>query len=227
MNPSMKISPAVEKKIIRETEKVFGRGFHVGEDFRQRIYETAFHEAAHSVARMFTGHEASHVQFVTIIPDNETVGKERSSRHTGLSMLAAYPDYLRQCPVRCLLLCMLAGRAAEHRVASEETREDILDFDSEEWDLPGADLYRANELSLMLARPHMPQNRILKLAEKWTVEMMEIPQVWLATENLAAALLKTGTVDGDGIFELCENVLDLSMRLSVWRKRIHALPVIK
>jgi len=225
MKTSMKLSPAVEKRIIRETQKIFGKSKHYrSEYFRRRIYETAFHEAGHVVARMFTGHDVSHLISVSIIPDGETLGRESSCRNITENVIEGYPDELKQCAGRILLIGMLAGRAAQLRVAKDEDREGILDCDSEEWDSPGADLFRVSRISSIMARPHMPKNRILQLAEKWTTEMIAIPQVWAATERIAAALLERGTITPARVEKECAEIQHLSFRLPKWMKRLHTLP---
>lgn len=197
------------------------RPYFRSKEFRQDVYETAYHEAGHVVARMFTGYEAAHHLYATIIPDAVSLGRERSGPGLRLEAYADFPEQVKRSALRQSLLHILAGRAAQYRVALKNEREDILDWDSEECYSEGTDLFRADLIASILARKHMPKDRILALAEKWTVEMLAIPKVWVATKTIAEELLKTGTIEADRTFNLCEPISNLSFRLPLWKKRLH------
>ena len=187
---------------------------------RQRICETAFHEAGHVVARMFTGHNLSHVLSVSIIPDDTTYGRETMERNSDEILFPILPKQAREGLGYTILIWSLAGRAAAFRVAKVGEVEDILDWCSEEWWIEGADLYSADYFSRQMARKYMPRERILRLAEKWTVEMLEIPQVWETTNEVAAALLQQGELESSELFDLCSEIENMSFRLPVWKNRL-------
>lgn len=84
--------------------------------FRQALRLTAYHEAAHVAARMFTGLEANHLVSVSIIPDSECEGHAKSERNAAIGMLQSYPPPKIRTAGRCLLLTLLAGRGAEARL---------------------------------------------------------------------------------------------------------------
>jgi len=217
----MKISPHVEKLVFQKWEKDFGPAVYAKRKYiLRRTNEVAFHEAGHVVARMFTGHEASHVLTVSIIPNAHTLGRETSERNISEGNFGNFPEPMRQGLGRNLLIGLLAGRAAARRVAKADDREDILDWLSDEWGTEGADLFRADHISTLMVRKCMPQHRILYLAEKWAVEMFEIPQVWATTEKLADALLQAGELAPSRIEALCSEIFRMSFKLPVWRNRL-------
>lgn len=219
----MKISNAVEGRVVkawmRETRQDCLSKAMI-EIIRRRTHETAFHEAGHVVARLFTGHEAGHIQIVSIIPEAESLGYVRANRTISERCLDQYPEFLRQTSGRCLLIGMLAGRVAEDRVRTDAEREAIVDFNGDEWEMEGSDLFRCARISSIMAHKHMSQNRILRLAEKWTKEMFDIPQVWSACDRLAEALLNSGTVRPAKIEKLCGDVCDMAMSIPVWKRRL-------
>jgi hypothetical protein len=184
---------------------------------------TAYHEAGHVAARMFTGLDSGHIIHVSIIPEGEMDGHERSERNTAEFALDAYPPPLMRTVGRCLLLGMLAGRGAEARVAVPEDREDILDEGAlfEQGEEEGTDLFRALRIADIMAGPRMPARRILEQAAKWTDEMLALPDVWRCVETLAGMLLERGTIeDADEIMAVCDGILYASLKLPKWKRRL-------
>lgn len=191
---------------------------------RRIIRRTAYHEAAHVAARMFTGLESGHIIHVSIIPDANNNGHVRSERNFAESCLASYPPPRKRSAGRCLLLDMLAGRGAEARIAAPDDREDILDEDAlwMEGEHEGTDLYRAQRVAKIIAWPHMPAYRVLTLAAKWTEEMLTSPSVWATVERLAAMLLERGIIeDRDEIMAACNGIICAAWKLPKWRRRLH------
>jgi hypothetical protein len=187
----------------------------------------AYHEAGHVAARMFTGLEAGHLVLVSIIPDGDTDGRETSERNLTERALCAnapdthYPRALKRTHGFCLLLGLLGGRGAAARIAAPEDLEDILDPDSEDWDICGTDLSRAWTVAEIMARPGMPARRVLALAAKWTEEMLALPDVWRTVERLAAMLLQRGTIeDRNEIMAACDGILYAGMKLPKWKRRL-------
>jgi len=218
----MNASPAVEKKIVRAMEKKFGKGpWFNNETVRQQTREAAFHTAGQVASRMFLRLDVGHIISASIIPDNETLGRVMYHRNFFDEILKTYPENVKQHQGRILLINELAGRAASYRVATDFTREDILDSDSEEWSIDDPAIITARRISSIMARPGMPQNRILRLAEKWTIEMLAIPQVWAATERVAGALLEKGNLTTANVDNLCGEIAGLSHRIPRWRERLH------
>jgi hypothetical protein len=121
----------------------------------------------------------------------------------------------------CLLLIDLAGRGAHERIASQEQREDLLDFYTLMEDEEEVDLIEARALAGAFARPWMPASRILWLAWNWTIGMLELPEVWGSVERLAEMLLQSGTLYLYDIRQTCRDIDGLSHRLPKWRRRLH------
>ena len=121
------------------------------------------------------------------------------------------------------MLAMLAGRGAEARIADPEDREDILDENAiwEEGETEGTDIFRALRIADIMAGPRMPARRVLTLAEKWTGEMLALPEVWRCVEKLAHILLERGIIkDREEIDAVCSGVFCLSFKLPIWKRRL-------
>jgi hypothetical protein len=183
---------------------------------------TAYHEAGHVVARMFTGLEASHILKVTIKPEGDKLGYERSERCLAETTLHVWPRPYRTQVGRALLLCTLAGRGAEFR-AGDAYGEEILDGDAiwmAEDDI-SHDLTRATRISQSMASPHVGAWRHLKLAEKWVLEMLDISEVWQTAETLAEMLLKRETLDDpEEILSTCEPIMSQALTIPKWKRRL-------
>jgi hypothetical protein len=191
---------------------------------RRTTRATAYHEAGHVAAGMFTGMRGSEVFFVSIIPEGHASGRARWSGIAEIEVLAGRgQDGLPQRLVgRCLLLHWLAGRGAVARIAAPDEREEILTEDAlalqEEED---EDLVQAQKIARAIARPRMPAWRVLPLVAKWTEEMLALPGVWNAVEQLATKLLEGGTIESlYEIMETCCEIRGLSFRLPKWKQRL-------
>jgi len=200
--------------------------------FCRELRFVAYHEAAHVVARMFTGLEASHFLSVTIIPDSASDGIVKSDRNEAIWMFQSYPPPRKRTTGYCLLLMLLAGRAANARLDPWELSDpktwsrswgtQILDRRDEEWDTEGADLFHALRVARIMREPRNDQiGRILYQAERWTIEMLAIPEVWSTVERLANMLLERGTItDRDEICDACDDIACLGLTLPKWQRRL-------
>ena len=218
----MKISPHVDKLVFQKWEKVLDPEVYANrEDILRYIYQIAFHEAGHAVAKMFTGHEAAHILSVSIIPNAHNHGRLSSERNFSEANFGRDPEQRREEGTgRNLLFIFLAGRVAAFRAVKGIHRELILDWLGDEWYVDGSDLFRVNRISTLMIRKYMPQHRILQLAEKWTFEMFEIPQVWKTTNKVANALLQKGKLGYSQIDELCCEISNMAFSLPVWKNRL-------
>ena len=89
-------------------------------------------------------------------------------------------------------------------------------------DTGGMDRLRIQRIAETVGRPRMPARRILALAQKWTDEMLAMPEVWCTVERLVAALLERGEIDDhEEIVKTCREILGLSFRLPKWKRRLH------
>jgi hypothetical protein len=205
--------------IIRLVGQAPGLGF-----LRDLIKGIAYHEAGHVVGRMFTGHDARHVVLVSIIPDGQTLGRERSVRPISEFALDSYPAPIKRGTGRCLLLGLLAGEAAQGRVdgCSPGWLEEEMSWrESETWEDEGTDFFRANRIAEIMAGPKNPPHVVLRWAARWTEEMIALPEVWATVETLAGLLIERGEIsDPEEIFDLCGGVLDMAHRSPKWKRRL-------
>ena len=187
---------------------------------REMMRRTAYHEAGHIAAHMFVGSEPTHVELVTILSDGASAGFARIINY-GMIYLETPLEPMKRVNGRRLLLGILAGRGAEALVTVPEKRTDILDEDSEEWEKEGTDLFDAKRVADMMARPGMSATRVLAQAEKWTIEMLALPDVRKCIEELANRLLEHGTIDDlDEIMDACAGIFNAWEKLPKWRRRL-------
>lgn len=194
---------------------------------RKSMKCTAYHEAGHFAARMFHGLEASHVVSISIIGDERWAGVMSSERAFTERSLISFPAPLQRSNGRMLLLEMLAGYGTEVIMEPEECWQSILELielGDHDVDGEGSDFSRAVRIAEIMARPYMPVGRILRLADRWTLEMLRIPEVWALVEKTAAILMKQGTIEGDDLKELADvhwqDDFSTIHKVPTWRRRI-------
>ena len=194
---------------------------------REMMEETAYHEAGHFSARVFTRLEFSHILSISIIPDERNNGIVRYDR--------AFTEYLfDQSPFRSngymLLLEMLAGYGAQmiHKKSEYNNLIDYLKEEEDEawndYDMEWTDINRARRIASIMSKPHFPSDRIFLLAARWTMEMLNIPSVWNTVETTAKILLSKGevTLNDREISKLVydSNVPNI-LSIPKWKKRIY------
>ena len=198
---------------------------------RKLMRKTAYHEAGHYVAKCFTGLEFSHVMLLSIIPDEINNGRIRCERCIAECTLESSPASLQRCNGRMLLLEHLAGTGVEMRIDDEaEGCESILDYWGDDFfddrEEEGTDQFRAFRIATIMKKPYMPAQRILNLADKWTMEMLTIPVVWNAVETLAGKLLELGEIKGEELINIVYTSMEegfkvpLYLSLPKWRRRL-------
>lgn len=182
------------------------------------LMRNAFHEAGHVAARMFTALEASHVVSVSIIPSDNYMGLMGMDDCFTEVTLGDSPKEMMQRQGNQFLMCFLSGRASEE-LAFDYKREDVLEINSDEWEIEGSDLYRAMRVAHTMAGKRAW--KILERAEAWTTEMLEIPLVWKTVEKLASILIKKGSIEGnDRIMDLCDKIYMMGFLMPEWKKRL-------
>ena len=190
---------------------------------RQRMKEVAYHEAGHLAAQAFTGIEWSQVVSASIIPNATSLGRVTGRQFFAENFLSDHPMPLKQSTGWMELLRILGGRGAEKRFVGEDYEEEIADSDSDECLEEGTDLYRAYAVAKIMSYPRMPFWRILRLAERRTKEMMDLPAVWKAVENFAQLLLERGVIeDLDLIDSNFRGILDMWLKLPRWKRRLRS-----
>lgn len=222
----MKVS--ARSQPFNAVERQFAAAYHQGANFtaskqqiRQRMKEVAYHEAGHVAGRAFTGLEWSDVVRVSIIPNATTLGRETARRNGNEQNLSAHPTLTKRSIGRKLLLHLLAGRGAGIWAAAEEDHEPIADPESDEWDEKGTDLFRAKRVATIMSHRKMPRDRILKLAARWTSEMLALPDVRGTVEKLVQVLLEHGVVEDPKLLDsCCSGILDMWLKRSEWKRRL-------
>jgi len=223
----------IERQVL-DARRVIGQSMPADPAaFRQELRLTAYHEAGHVAARMFTGQEANHLVSVSIIPDAGSEGHAKAERNEAIIMLETYPPPRIRTAGRSLLLTLLAGRGAEARLNPRKTKpaldlqsrllqSQILVPLSREWDTEDTDLFHAWRAANIMRGPRKENIwRVLEQAERWTIEMLAMPPVWASVERLAGMLLERGTLtDRDEIAETCGDIAYLGMTIPKWNRRL-------
>ena len=137
----------------------------------------AYHEAGHFAARRFTTLELSHVIKISIIGNTDFSGYVMSERNFAAPFLESYPPPIKQSNGRMLLLMQLAGYGAEMLLDKSGEYDGIFDYYDftygDDWygaREEGTDLFKAERIAKIMAKPFMPDYRILNLASKWTLK---------------------------------------------------------
>ena len=223
-----------EKKF---TEKYLGKDYNpqkVNIMFVRELMErTAYHEAGHFAAKVFTRLELSHVRFISIIPDKYNTGKIRCERAiTEATFHQTQACFLHSLGYK-LLLEILGGYGSDNIRFYAGKYYDYFDFLYEEHEEEYNDFFfdndnksdigRAFKIANLMSKPHYSANRILKQAFRWTLEMFQIPAVWNVVEITSKRLLEKGkiTLDDKIINEVIYDMDFKTIRdIPKWKKRI-------
>jgi hypothetical protein len=220
----------IERRILGAYRKF--NASDLGDDpvyVRKEIRRMAYHEAGHAAALMFTGQADSQVTHVSIIPNRASGGRVRSKGDSTEFRLLYTPMTTENYAVRRsaalrLLLGLLAGKGAEMRIEAPDASAEFLDANTiwMQRNKEGSDLFRALQILDAVSQFWMKARRILKLAEKWTIEMLTLPEVWSTVDRLAGLLLARGKIDDfEEIIATCREIHGLSFRLPKWKRRLH------
>lgn len=165
---------------------------------REKIRTTAYHEAGHFAALLFTDLELPNLVAISIIPEDGNIGSvtyERTWQYA-VAGIASYPPPLQRPLGMIKLLEKLAGVGTEMILDKSSKWGSIFDYwtgrDDEYEEHP--DYSMALGIAKIMANPDLPVQRILKEADKWTLEMLRIPAIWNAIETIAGKLLKQGEI---------------------------------
>jgi len=198
---------------------------------RERIKESAYHEAGHFVARLFVSLQDFHILSVSIISNDERSGHVMcGSGYAEHHLDEMSPNEQRYNGYR-LLLVIFAGLGSVMIMnnSEHETLFDYLDEEDPEVlmcdiDIEGSDISRAKKTAKILSRPYMPDYRILFMAAKWTLEMLRIPAVWNAVEKVTELLMSKGEItnENDEISNLIKTLnVPRAENMPKWRRRIY------
>jgi len=191
------------------------------EQVRQTRRKVAYHEAAHVVARAFTGLQWGNIVRVSILPTAANLGRETVRGPHAEHRFIHYEKAEQQSCGRSLLLQVLAGRGADKRNSAEDDWFEIIDFNAGDIDEVGNDLHTAHAFAETMSYPGMPADRILAMAGRWTSEMLELPEVWATVENLAGILLERRVIEDSELLEsVCGGILNRAWKLPKWKRRL-------
>lgn len=199
-------------------------------DIRERMSQTAYHEAGHFAARCFTQLELSHVVKVSIIPDKCSVGRLMSERNFARGYFREKSSAVSQdmptwkrADGKMLLLHDLAGYGANVLSDPDGRWDSIYDYYEdncfdEEGD--GGDMSKSYKIANRMAPGYMPASRILRLADRWTLEMLRIPAVWNIVEVTRKRLLENGELTFHQLEDLTWNYEESIIGKPKWRRRV-------
>jgi hypothetical protein len=168
-------------------------------DLRKLIKEVAYHEAGHFAARLFTDLDLCHLVDISIIPKDGTLGRLNSKKAYDECSLRLYPLHFQRMVGRILLLEYLAGHGAEMILYESEGWETIADYCNFHYccDDERSDVHTAYRTALFIDVLYMPFRRTLRLADRWTLEMLRIPALWSVVEFMAGKLIEKGEITNE------------------------------
>jgi len=195
---------------------------------REIMGKTAYHEAGHFGANVFTDFDHDLIMSISIIPDERIYGRVRYEHSIVERYFDIYPN--KYFYGYMLLLEMFAGYGAQmiHKKAKYNNLIDYLyEEQDEEWedysDDERLDIHRARRIASIMSKPYWSKDKIIFRAAKWTMEMLNIPSVWNAVDTTAKILLSKGEINNEN-----EEITDLRFSLDVpkfsnipkWEKRL-------
>jgi hypothetical protein len=185
---------------------------------RDWLAMSAYHEAGHVAADAFTWNRIGHIQSVSVLPDETTLARViyDTPIPADIQGLARLPEPFERCLGRKILLSLFAGSLAQLRPLRSVYRTLLRNHAGGEQDVK-----RAREVAEIMVGPGGPAKRVLALTEKWTAEMLALPDVWRCVRTLARVLFERGTIeDRDEIMAACEGILGMGLKLPKWKRRL-------
>jgi hypothetical protein len=149
--------------------------------------------------------------------------------------LESDPPPLQRSNGYMLIMKNLAGYGAEMILDKSEEWGGIFDYYESTYGNDwygerneGTDFYRAERIASIMAKPFMREYRILNLAYKWTLEMLQIPAIWKMVETIADKLIKRGEIRGNACHRLSDMAWDSNFptvyNLPKWKRRLLPKP---
>lgn len=193
-------------------------------EIRERMLETAIHEAGHFAARCFTDMEVDRVVSISIIPNKSSLGRMSSERPLAkLLITSSLPEIRRPNGIN-LLLETLAGYGANILAESSGQWDSIWEYWFEncfEDDEAETDMSSAIRTAEILASPYMPARRILRLADRWTLEMLTIPAIWEIVKTISNRLIQYGELTRDDLVSFAsDHDWPTVIKDTKWRRRV-------
>jgi len=197
------------------------------EFIRERMKQVAFHETGHAAANTFLGVIGSaHFEGLSIVPDHGSLGRVTHSRVTPFVVFGDKPTRCDHVKGKKTMIFHLAGRVAESRINDDMiSLEDAVidgweDVGSEEEWRQKVDEGKALDIAEALSNKTWPPFRILLMMEKWTNELMDIPEVWGVVQALAEQLIKKGEILDYEVFRKMTKPIDFKWtEYPVWERR--------
>jgi len=192
---------------------------------REMMEETAYHEAGHFVAKIFTDTDVLKTEALSIIPDKITNG--RITYRSYLDLDRFINPIARRCEGYKLLLFWFVGDWTTMIIEQDESNDYSDYLSGFSYDIyknaDSMDISKAQKIADIISGPRMPAYKILSKAYKWTGEMLKIPSVWNAVETVAKILLSKGEINNKN-----EEITDLRFSLDVpryfkfpkWKRRL-------
>lgn len=200
-------------------------------EIRESMSRTAYHEAGHFAARCFTQLEITHVVKISIMPDEYTLGRITSERELtrwsfhaeSLSPVSQEIRTWKRADGIRLLLHDLAGYGADVLSDPDGEWESLCDYYDENYfedDWEESDLAKSYETANLMAPGYMPASRIIRLADRWTLEMLRIPAVWNIVEVTRKRLVEHGELTFHELEDLAWDCKETIHHIPKWRRRV-------
>ncbi len=234
------------RKVFRPSRKV-AKAWDEAGNWDECVDAVAFHEAGHAVAHAFLGVGFRGATIITHAEDKmlgRVTGQPMDSPWIFKDMVGD-PSAMAALARghRSKMLFLHAGPAAESKysypgdaawapgliMAREAIRRraSVAAIMEDVWMEPpeGTDAEKLLQFAWLIRQqePQHSMEGILQETARWTNEMLAIPEVWNAVEQVARLLLKHGTLEGDDgcpVHDAVKPIRGLALRHPAWVDRI-------
>ncbi len=159
---------------------------------RTQLASTAYHEAAHAVARHCLGIK---IKKVTIVPHDDCLGSVSGPSATGKHQLDVDNSNQARLKAERDVMVSLAGGIAQRKFSPKNFRHDHC----------SQDLHQAMDILSYFAGSHDELNAYHSYLSKRTENLLSKPMVWTMIQAVAKELLFRQTLTGAQVKEIIFN----------------------
>ena len=190
--------------------------------WKEKMRPSAIHEAGHAAVQIFLGQTPEDIVKISLV-GNEG-GPGRVQRDCQCNPFSLPEPWKSHCVLRQICIT-LAGRVAEDELIEGTNSLDgseVLDPDSEDWDISGADLHSAAYFAKMISRKYKTKGQILKRAERWTRELIREPLVKSLILSCADILLEKQEIRKEEALQIFDPINGLARENRRFRRALWA-----
>lgn len=179
--------------------------------------DVCYHEAGHAA---FHDYDGNNLRGISCIPNNDQMG---TITYEQLLSDESVLNALGRGGIEMRIIFSLAGPVAQNMNAGKDwdiisAIEEVSVFcDKGEWE--STDEANAYRLAKMISNRTWPPHRVLQKCERWTREILAIPEVWAVVKELAEKLYKEGEIqDLEEVKDIVSPASYILIKSAKWRR---------